>query len=60
MSRGLDSRGPANAAQPQGAGATLIFVGALERTTPKAEPKQVTEIIATAIPDAAPPSESQS
>ncbi len=56
MSRGLDSRGPANAAQPQGAGATLIFVGALERTTPKAEPKQVTEIIATAIPDAAPPS----
>ncbi len=35
MSRGMDSRGPANAAQPQGGGATLIFVGALERTTPK-------------------------
>ncbi len=57
MSRGLDSRGPQNSpGNGAQAGATLIFVGALERTTPKAEPKQVTEIIATAIPDAAPPS----
>ncbi len=49
MLRGMDSRGPANAAQPQGAGATLIFVGALERTTPK-ELKQADAVEVSATP----------
>jgi len=45
MSRGLDRPAAGSGSQPAGSTTNLIFVGTLERSAPKAEPKQAEAVI---------------